>query len=148
MKETFYISSLNILFSGQEPDEELDFVSKLYGVYSSEIGGKQLLYSAVVDGVEGDFDENNPRKNIEKLVQFKTCSQFYLKHSDKLYREKYLNWWSQNELSGIKKILCGFRDRNGFVDRIKAIDVSSMPNLNTSCRPQVSIQRQKQTYFS
>lgn len=41
-------------------------------------------------------------------------------------RYKSLKWWAQSFLVGIQTIVCGYRDDNGIVGRLGAIDVNQL----------------------
>lgn len=43
-------------------------------------------------------------------------------------RYKLLKWWSQSFLAGVRKIVCGFRDDNGIVKKLKTFNTLEIPS--------------------
>ena len=44
-------------------------------------------------------------------------------------RYKLIKWWAQSYLAGVPKIICGYRDHNGFVKELQTFNTLAIPRL-------------------
>ena len=88
------------------------------------IGNLNVVYNAVLDAYEETFNKKNLNKN--KFVQIKTCKQNLVNRPGDIYRFKNMNWWAQNKLSGVKKLVCGITMDSTAVS-VEAVDVDELP---------------------
>ncbi|XP_013412716.1 decapping and exoribonuclease protein isoform X2 [Lingula anatina] len=63
-------------------------------------------------------------------VEFKTSREIYQPNQDRnLKRFKLIKWWAQSFLPAVPKVICGFRDDDGVVRRLKTYRTLDMPNI-------------------
>ncbi|VDN06446.1 unnamed protein product [Thelazia callipaeda] len=74
----------------------------------------RLLYSAETDCTNADGNY------VELKTSFDNFGGTFREHKSR-------KWWIQSFLAGIKNIVTGFRDRNGFVTHVGLVNVSDLP---------------------
>ncbi|XP_078048678.1 decapping and exoribonuclease protein-like [Augochlora pura] len=104
------------------------------GVFKSQLGNKALLYAGEIDGIYSKNPilepEDIKKKDIE-LVELKTINKACVNRDGKLQKgrsQRTLKWCLQCHMVGIQRIICGCRDTNGFVDRVKEWTVDGLKN--------------------
>ena len=90
-----------------------------------QVGHLKVLYSAVIDAIEGELNKEDLSDN--HFIQLKTCKECMVNKPGEIYRHLYLQWWSQNKLSGIPKILCGVT-RDSRITYMQAVDINDLPH--------------------
>ncbi|XP_067143943.1 decapping and exoribonuclease protein-like isoform X2 [Centruroides vittatus] len=95
-------------------------------IVRSRLKNHSLVYGAEVDCVEQcSYEGSKP------YVELKTSRNIT---SDRQHRNfcrfKLLKWWVQSFLIGIPKIICGFRDDDGFVGHLETFVVQDIPKLS------------------
>lgn len=94
-------------------------------VIRSRLCNHSLVYCAEVDCME--LSSNNK----VKYVELKTSRQITTERQYRNFcRFKLLKWWAQSFLIGIPKIICGFRDDDGFVTQLETFMVQDIPKLS------------------
>lgn len=86
-----------------------------------------MLYAAELDGIcsEQIIKDTIVGKKC-KLVELKTIHQRLVSNKGNLRNEfKKLLWWAQCYPAGIKKVICGCKDKNGFITEIKEVETST-----------------------
>ncbi|KAJ8318463.1 hypothetical protein KUTeg_003554 [Tegillarca granosa] len=83
----------------------------------------------------GEVDAVDPSINGEtQYVEFKTTREIdNPRQNTNFKRFKLIKWWAQSFLVGIPQIICGFRDDDGIVHRLKKFNVQEIPNTVTCC---------------
>ena len=85
-------------------------------VFSSKVknGEKSIsiLFGAEMDGLDYELKTTSELKHDKQLKNFLIKTQ---------------RWWAQSYLTGIEKIFCGYRDRNGRCRKISKINVKDLP---------------------
>uniref|UniRef100_A0A834R8D6 Decapping nuclease n=2 Tax=Sarcoptes scabiei TaxID=52283 RepID=A0A834R8D6_SARSC len=107
-------------------------VQKQYAaVIKTKIGTKpkqvRMIYAAEMDCL--DFGLSDPTK-LENFVEIKTTMRMQNERQlENFERFKLIKWWAQCYLAAIPKIICGYKDRSHFIERIESIRVEEIPNL-------------------
>ncbi|KAA6376440.1 MAG: hypothetical protein EZS28_028033 [Streblomastix strix] len=70
---------------------------------------------------------------INRSIELKECvNQINMRtgqYSEKFYREKLLNAWTQCYVSGVPHIIYGFSDKNGILRKVQHFDVEQIPEI-------------------
>ncbi|CAF1535183.1 unnamed protein product, partial [Didymodactylos carnosus] len=98
------------------------------GVFYSVLDCYRLLYAAEMDCVIENKSNNDKNKVVQEHVELKICSGNSLADLPFNYNRKYAKWWLQSYLAGIKTMIIGLRDDNGFVNKIAPLEISKMEN--------------------
>ena len=70
----------------------------------------------------------------QRYVELKTNRILdYPRQEVNFKRFKLLKWWAQSYLIGINQVVCGFRDDDGIVHKLRDYAVSDMPNQCQVC---------------
>ncbi|MCJ1375485.1 decapping endonuclease targeting mRNA [Loxospora ochrophaea] len=96
-------------------------------IVKTGIGKAKMILGGEVDAV-WDCKPSNPDQPI-KWVELKTSAEI---HNDKdmlKYERKLLKFWIQSFLLGVPKIVVGFRDRHGFLQRLEELQTQDIPSL-------------------
>lgn len=94
----------------------------------SGLASHSLLYSAEVDGVDSirSKSSNDP---LVSFIELKTSKVVTSDRADRSLRKyKLMKWWSQAYLTGIPRVVCGFRDDYGIVRSLQTFEVTDMPS--------------------
>ncbi|XP_012217607.1 decapping and exoribonuclease protein-like [Linepithema humile] len=115
-----------------DPSAPLNICEEFHCVFKAKFGDHSLLYGAEIDGILSQEPINDTLidKNI-KLVELKTCPMHY--ERGRFYPDKATNWWSQNYLVGIDKIICGLKDKSNTVRMIKEYSTNSLIPRSKIC---------------
>ncbi|XP_067212106.1 decapping and exoribonuclease protein-like isoform X2 [Linepithema humile] len=118
-----------------DPSAPLNICEEFHCVFKAKFGDHSLLYGAEIDGILSQEPINDTLidKKI-KLVELKTCPMHYDSKRGRFYPDKATNWWSQNYLVGIDKIICGLKDKSNTVRMIKEYSTNSLiPRSKIRC---------------
>ena len=94
-------------------------------VVKTGIGGASLILGGEVDAV-WDRKPEDPEQPI-KWVELKTNEQPQSDADMLKYERKLLKHWVQSFLLGVPKIIVGFRNRDGILQRLEEMDTQSIP---------------------
>ncbi|KAH3694174.1 decapping and exoribonuclease protein-like isoform X1 [Dreissena polymorpha] len=84
------------------------------------INAHSLVFNSEIDAYDektGSFVEIKTMKHVSTPEE-----------NDRFKRFRLLRWWAQSQLGGVQEILCGFRDDEGLVTRMKSFQTRSIPN--------------------
>lgn len=107
-------------------------------MFRTRMGSHSIVYGAEMDGVEvsngltlGQGLLGNAHGidlNSETFVELKTSR--IVEHPGQertLKKFKQIKWWCQSFLVGVPKIVCGFRDDDGVVEKVVQYSVNDLP---------------------
>lgn len=94
-------------------------------MFSSEVGGKKILYGAETDGVISTqkcetLEDLRRSSLVEVKVKRRESNERQLQN---FYRFKARNWWLQSFIVGINTIHVGVRNDEGIVDEVTAVPI-------------------------
>lgn len=94
-------------------------------VIRTRLGKHSLVFGAEVDCCakeNGDAPAN--------YIELKTSVQPHHHNQHFTFkRYKLIKWWAQSYLAGVPKIICGYRDHNGFVKELQTFNTLAIPRL-------------------
>ncbi|KAL6266350.1 hypothetical protein P5V15_003205 [Pogonomyrmex californicus] len=107
--------------------------NKFYCMFKTKFDNYSLLYGADIHSISSKelITDTLIGKSFE-LIELKILPMDKL-NSDTheiISSEKILMWWSQNYLMNIDKTICGIKDRNTVVRRIKEYSTHELPYLS------------------
>ncbi|XP_060587570.1 decapping and exoribonuclease protein-like isoform X2 [Ruditapes philippinarum] len=93
-----------------------------YKVVKSKLKNHSLVFSGEIDAVKVDEVKGN------SYVEFKTTKEIRMgqRYLRNFQRYKTKHWWVQSYLTGTKEIVCGFKDKNGIVNRVHTFKRADM----------------------
>lgn len=93
------------------------------------IGNHSIVIGGEVDAVIG-CKPDEPTDPIP-YVELKTSEDFHSndQKSAKKFERKMCRFWAQSFLLGVPKIVIGFRNKDGFLQRLEAWDTLDIPNF-------------------
>lgn len=97
----------------------VNFNDQFCSVVRTKLGDHRLVFGGEVDCLDvttGQYVELKTSRRIETDRQNVNFKRF-----------KLLKWWLQSFLIGINRIVCGFRDDGGFVEKIQEFIVKELP---------------------
>lgn len=97
--------------SGVNQEDTVDANVEFCALIKTKLGPHRIIMGAEMDCCE----ETRDRKR--RYVELKTSHEIDSRTVDKFEKEKLLKWWIQSFLAGVTKIVCAFRDEDGFVTR-------------------------------
>ncbi|XP_071813014.1 decapping and exoribonuclease protein-like [Apostichopus japonicus] len=109
-----------------EPDtsEPVNNHDAFCSVVRSNLSKHRLLYGGEVDCIRAESSKKPP----QNYVELKTSRQWFNPRNERnFYRFKLIKWWAQSFLVGIPEVICGFRDDDGVVKRLKSFQTLQMP---------------------
>ncbi|XP_011630177.1 decapping and exoribonuclease protein [Pogonomyrmex barbatus] len=120
-----------------DPSVSLNECEEFHCVFKAKFGDHSLLYGAETDGIssrelitETDFitlfGKTFELIELKTIVAYNSNGDMY----ENISSEKILMWWSQNYLANVNKIICGLKDRNSVVRRIKEYSMHELPYLS------------------
>lgn len=99
-----------------------------------------MLYSAEIDGVESSekLEKNNVNWDNVKFVELKQTKFFRRsdsgrKDKNSFNRNRTLDAWTQSYLTRIDKIVYGFRNEDGRIERIETYRIEDLMKLSKVC---------------
>ncbi|KAF7723120.1 decapping endonuclease targeting mRNA [Apophysomyces ossiformis] len=99
-----------------------------YSVIKTRMGATTLIVGSKIDCIEG----KKPAKGGDPTSQYvelaTTKAIVNDRHQHNFERHKLLKYWAQSYLAGIPRVVCGFRDEDGQLERIKDYKTSEIPN--------------------
>ncbi|KAF7993035.1 hypothetical protein HCN44_005816 [Aphidius gifuensis] len=118
----------------QPPDPSLPTNEKetFSCIFKTNLNNKKLLYEAMVDGVVSNKKLQDPIQDLNKLelIELKTSKEMNPLKSPYINKYKSLNTWASCFLTGISKIIYGFRNSDGIVERIVEYNTSKLKEDN------------------
>lgn len=98
-------------------------------VVRTGIGNHSILIGGEVDAVEGckPDDQNDPIPYVELKTSANFASQDR-KEAVKFER-KMCRFWAQSFLLGVPKVMVGFRDAHGYLERLEEWQTLNIPNF-------------------
>jgi len=101
-------------------------------MFKANFDNHSLLYGTKIDGISSQqpIRDTLERKTFE-LIKLKTFP--LLSENGNIYSKischRVINWWSQNYLANINRIICGLKDKN-IVRIIKEYSMCDLPKLS------------------
>ncbi|XP_053967051.1 decapping nuclease DXO homolog [Anastrepha ludens] len=111
----------------------VDECSEFSCVFTTKLGGLDVLYGAEMDGIISEQPvvlegENATSLDNLKFIEVKVRQGNLNRNQLQSYnRHKTRNWWCQSFLVGIQDIYVGLRNERGLVDRIEHTEVRVLP---------------------
>ncbi|XP_076306012.1 decapping and exoribonuclease protein-like isoform X2 [Tachypleus tridentatus] len=118
---------------GQPPDLMVSVNEKeeYCSVLRSRLNRHSLVYGAEVDcldPVSQKSDKSDKCSSLQHFVELKTSRKIsHPKQERNFCRYKLLKWWAQSFLAGIPRVICGFRNDNGIVEKLQIFSVKEIP---------------------
>eukprot|EP00118_Oscarella_pearsei_P004300 m.18146 g.18146 ORF g.18146 m.18146 type:complete len:395 (+) comp27606_c0_seq2:157-1341(+) len=91
-------------------------------VVSTKLEGVRILMSGEVDCYEKDGSSDYIELKTSRHIDRDRQNHSFLKF-------KIIRWWAQSFLIGVPKIICGWRDDDGFVKRLETFKTLELPRL-------------------
>lgn len=114
---------------GGDPEDGIDANEEYRCVLKTMMGETSLLYAPEVDCADPEeFDEEFD--NLDAFILVKCCKELK-EHKKKINHKRFkLNqWWVENQLSGIPRILVGFRNDDGVVHTLELLKTDELPEI-------------------
>lgn len=113
----------------QKPKEinaPINNIEAFCSVVRSRLDKHSLVFGAEVDCcVKTNSKGGTPPSNYIELKTSRIVENDRMQWSFERY--KLLKWWAQSYLAGIPKIICGFRNDDGFVKQLKTFNTLDIP---------------------
>ncbi|KAL1430199.1 hypothetical protein MTO96_015266 [Rhipicephalus appendiculatus] len=112
---------------GMAPDTHAPVVehASVQVVARSRLGDHGIIICGEVDAI--DTAAVSQRRPMAKYVELKTTAVAWNERQlFNMRRHKLWKWWSQSYIMGMKRVICGCRDREGFVRSLMEFDVDTM----------------------
>lgn len=100
--------------SDEEP-ECVDANVEFCALIKTKLGAHRIIMGAEMDC----FDEG--REGKRQYIELKTSRELDSRTRERFYKDKLLKFWIQSFLAGVPKIVCAFRDDNGYVVRTEVM---------------------------
>ena len=101
-------------------------------VYQRKFGDHTILYDALMKSVDSEKRLTDPLPlNNLNFVEYRIST--VIEHSGQestLRLSKFIKWWSKGYLTGIEKLLCGFRNEDGIVQKITPYTLDEMIEMS------------------
>ena len=97
-------------------------------------GKSKIIIGGEVDAV---LDTKPPDKGAPiNWVELKTTAELVSEKEQNKYERKLLKFWAQSFLLGVPKIIVGFRDQQGWLQRLEQLETQTIPDtiLNSGRR--------------
>ncbi|KAL1959981.1 hypothetical protein VTO42DRAFT_649 [Malbranchea cinnamomea] len=117
--------------SREEIESRQDLVvnnkSQYCSVVRTGIGSSKLVMGGEVDAV---WDAKPDRKGDPiNWVELKTAAEVYNEKGLMKYERKLLKFWAQSFLLGVPKIIVGFRNEHGILQRLEELATQDIPGM-------------------
>lgn len=94
-----------------------------------KIGSHKMLLSAEIDCADPKAVHNGGIPSADSLIELKTC-KLPNEHSQwTLERRKMLAWWIQSFLVGVPRIIVGWRDEDGVIQKTSTLPTNKIPKM-------------------
>ncbi|XP_050673293.1 decapping nuclease DXO homolog [Leptidea sinapis] len=126
------------------PEMPVNEMEEFSLVLKTNINRHNIVFGAEMDGIRCDKECVQEKPDLvlgpEALIQYlsskefieiKTSRHIETSNQDRNFRRfKAKKWWCQSFLVGIDTILCGFRNDDGIVERLKTYRVADLPKMS------------------
>ncbi|XP_077474803.1 decapping and exoribonuclease protein-like [Stigmatopora argus] len=115
-----------------DPDStgEVNINEGFFTVIQTRLSDHRLLFSGEVDCRDKDpHAPAPPACYVELKTSAEICTP---KQRSNFHRFKLPKWWAQSFLSGVPRIVAGFRDNKGVVVSVKTFHLAEIPQLVTA----------------
>lgn len=112
---------------GMAPDTNSPVVehASVQVVARSRLGAHGIIICGEVDAI--DTAAQSQQHPMAKYVELKTVTMVtHERQLHNLRKNKLWKWWSQSYVMGLKRVICGCRDREGFVRSLMEFNVDTM----------------------
>ncbi|XP_070394410.1 decapping and exoribonuclease protein-like [Dermacentor albipictus] len=115
---------------GMAPDTSSPVVEheSVQVVARSRLGEHGIIIGGEVDAIDPSvLTDSSQQRSMAKYVELKTTA--LVRNERQLWnmrRYKLWKWWSQSYIMGTKRVVCGCRDKEGFVRSLMQFDVDTM----------------------
>lgn len=129
--ETLSLLDQHWCYTGRREIEEREEARvSNYAQYCSIVrtgfGGSKVILGGEVDAVQ-DVKPSEQGAPIN-WVELKTTAELVNEKEQTKYERKLLKFWAQSFLLGVPKIVVGFRDQQGWVQRLEELDTQTIPD--------------------
>ena len=111
--------------SCETPSESVNTNIQFCSVFKSKIGSHSLLLGGEVDAILDDFDPDNHQASYIELKTNKVINNDRQLRSFEKF--KLIKVWSQSFLSGVSRIIIGFRNDDGILVSHETIKTMEIP---------------------
>ncbi|KAH7938202.1 hypothetical protein HPB49_021599 [Dermacentor silvarum] len=99
-------------------------------VARSRLGEHGIIICGEVDAIDPSVlytSDHSQQRSMAKYVELKTTAVVrHERQLENMRRYKLWKWWSQSYIMGMKRVICGCRDKEGFVRSLMQFDVDTM----------------------
>ena len=119
------------MHTGADPSKGFNEREQYLTVVTSCLGQHTMLYCAGLDGVNTSKSVAEASLDAEAFVELTTVKlrtePDLTEHPNGTMKmHKFRDWWAQSYLSGTNNIVCGFKDENSVVRKIKLYDLDEL----------------------
>ena len=123
-----YVTSPRDLRKCKSIDSPINNKEAFCSVVRCRLDKNSLVFGAEVDCcVKSSSKTTNPPLNYIELKTSRIVENDRMQWSFERY--KLLKWWTQSFLAGIPKVVCGFRNDDGVVKKLKTFNTLEIPSL-------------------
>ncbi|XP_069989046.1 decapping and exoribonuclease protein [Penaeus vannamei] len=110
-----------------DPDDPLDANEEYRSVLKLALGDFSLVYSPEVDCADPEeFEEDY--QDLRAFVTVKSCKEITDERKMRNFRKfKLCDWWVENQLSGVPRIIVGYRNDDGIVHTLELLKTEELP---------------------
>ncbi|XP_003737799.1 decapping and exoribonuclease protein [Galendromus occidentalis] len=114
----------------EEPNNEKE---EYVSVVRTRLGeSHSLLFGAEIDAVDPKVLQKKPhlKHSTRRYVEMKTSRRIDNDRQNETFlRYKTIKWWAQSYLIGIPRVICGFRNDDGIVERLESYPLGTLAHL-------------------
>ncbi|XP_050711820.1 uncharacterized protein LOC126995945 isoform X1 [Eriocheir sinensis] len=115
--------------TGGDPDDVLETDCQFRCVLQLHLNEMSLLFAPDMDAVDPTRHKED-FKDLDSFVRLKTQSDTTYPPHYYIYQKYFLNnWWTENKLTGVPRLLVGKRNRDGVVHTLQMLQTDDMPGL-------------------
>lgn len=115
-------------------DMQVSNYAQYCSIVRTGFGKSKVIIGGEVDAVQG---VKPPEKGSPiNWVELKTTAELINEKEQSKFERKLLKFWAQSFLLGVPKIVVGFRDQHGGLQRLEELDTQSIPDrISRTSRP-------------
>ncbi|KAK5077125.1 decapping endonuclease targeting mRNA [Lithohypha guttulata] len=107
-------------------DLQVSNYAQYCSIVRTGFGKSKVVIGGEVDAVK---DVKPPEQGVPvNWVELKTTSELVNEKEQTKYERKLLKFWAQSFLLGVPKIIVGFRDQQGWLQRLEELDTQTIPD--------------------
>ncbi|XP_050711817.1 decapping nuclease DXO homolog isoform X3 [Eriocheir sinensis] len=115
--------------TGGDPDDVMETDCQFRCVLQLHLNEMSLLFAPDIDAVDPTRHKED-FKDLNSFLRLKAKLESTTSFTDYNYRKYTLNnWWIENKLTGVPRLLVGKRNRDGVVHTLQMLQTDDMPAL-------------------